>query len=212
MPTRFALLLLCALATAQAADAPPAPINAPAWKTPPRALRAVEPGEFPEEARRAGHFGIVRLSFTVDALGVVRDLQVSLSSRSPLLDAQAMRALIDLPFEPARDAAGQALAVKVQQELQFLQADVFALGCEEMLAMEAWRAQAWPERALLDMPGLRRLIPMDAARTLSPGADDASARQRALALGLQACADAPAPRSSTFRWLLQSLAKPRPAG
>ena len=95
---------------------------APAWPqavTPARVLKRVAP-EYPPALIAQGLVleGQVLVRFTVDASGQVRDPKVSRSTH-PQFEKAAMAALTHWRFEPARDAAGQAVPAITQQAFQF---------------------------------------------------------------------------------------------
>ncbi|MCL4838283.1 MAG: TonB family protein [Thermoanaerobaculia bacterium] len=83
----------------------------------PVALRKVPPA-YPEEARKARATGIVVLEAEIGADGRVADVRV-LESPSPLLTGTAVEAVRTWEFEPARDAAGRAVAVRYVVTLNF---------------------------------------------------------------------------------------------
>jgi TonB family protein len=86
------------------------------WKEP-VAVRKAAPA-YPEEARQARVMGIVVLEAEIAADGRVTDTRV-LESPSPLLAAAAAEAVRAWEFEPARDAAGRAVAVRYVVTLNF---------------------------------------------------------------------------------------------
>lgn len=95
---------------------------APAWPpavTPPRVLKRVAP-QYPPALIAQGLVleGQVLVRFTVDASGQVRDPKVSRSTH-PQFEKAAMAALTHWRFEPARDAAGQAVPAITQQSFLF---------------------------------------------------------------------------------------------
>lgn len=103
----------------EAAGRPLAPRVEPGlgWREP-VALRKVPP-DYPEEARKARVTGIVVLEAEIAADGKVTDAW-ELESPSPLLTAAAVEAVRRWEFEPARDAAGQAVAVRYVVTLNFV--------------------------------------------------------------------------------------------
>lgn len=103
----------------EAADRPLAPRVEPGlgWREP-VAVKKVPPG-YPPEARKAKIMGIVVLEAEIAADGSVTDTRV-LESPSPLLTAAAAEAVRGWAFEPARDAAGQAVAVRYVVTLNFV--------------------------------------------------------------------------------------------
>ncbi len=102
----------------EAAGRPLAPRVEPGlgWREP-VAVKKVPP-DYPEEARKAKVMGIVVLEAEIAADGRVTDAWV-LESPSPLLTAAAVEAVRRWEFEPARDAAGQAVAVRYVVTLNF---------------------------------------------------------------------------------------------
>jgi TonB family protein len=103
----------------EAAGQPWAPRVEPGlgWREP-VAARKVPPA-YPEAARNAGIMGIVVLEAEIAADGKVTDAW-ELESPSPLLTAAAVEAVRRWEFEPARDAAGQAVAVRYVVTLNFV--------------------------------------------------------------------------------------------
>lgn len=102
----------------EAAGRPLAPRVEPGlgWREP-VAVKKVPPA-YPEEARKAKVMGIVVLEAEIAADGRVTDAWV-LESPSPLLTTAAIEAVRGWQFEPARDAAGQAVAVRYVVTLNF---------------------------------------------------------------------------------------------
>lgn len=67
--------------------------------------------DYPVEARRAGHEGVVVFRLTVDAAGAVSRCEVTTSSGSPVLDATTCQLMRERArFKPARDERGRAIA------------------------------------------------------------------------------------------------------
>lgn len=87
------------------------------WREP-VAVRKVPPA-YPEAARQARSEGIVVLEAEIAADGRVTDSRV-LESPSPLLSGAAADALRQWRFEPARDEAGRAVAVRFVITLNFV--------------------------------------------------------------------------------------------
>jgi len=73
---------------------------------------------YPSEARRAGHQGVVVIAVEVTADGRAGSVRLSRSSGFPLLDAAAMQAVQRWTFEPAR-ALGIPTASRVEVPVRF---------------------------------------------------------------------------------------------
>jgi protein TonB len=119
-------LLAFAFATCAAAVPPPAPATpdtvtpAPAadQSAPPRALSTPTP-PMPRKELQAGHSGVVTLALRIDAAGKVADVGVAKSSGWPAIDESAVRTAHAWTFEPARNAAGEAIESRVQVPVSF---------------------------------------------------------------------------------------------
>ncbi len=77
--------------------------------TKPAALSRPSP-KYPSSARRSGHEGTVKLSFTVSSSGRVSSVRVSQSSGHSSLDRAALSAIRKWRFKPARNGLGQAVS------------------------------------------------------------------------------------------------------
>jgi protein TonB len=75
--------------------------------------------EYPEEARKFGHQGVVEIELTVNESGVVTAARVASSSGVPLLDEAAHRVLSAARFEPAR-RNGLAVPYTFRQAVRFV--------------------------------------------------------------------------------------------
>ncbi|MBS0428675.1 MAG: TonB family protein [Proteobacteria bacterium] len=111
---------------------PPGPVDAPPRVVPPRVARTrpalgvvAEPPRpiaqlaprYPVALRESGVEGRVVATFVVDAEGWARDVEAQASHAA---FAQAVREVLPRwRFEPARDAAGQAVAAPVRQVFRF---------------------------------------------------------------------------------------------
>jgi len=102
----------------EAAGRPLAPRVEPGlgWREPVAARKV--PPVYPEAARQARVMGIVVLEAEIAADGRVTDTWV-LESPSPMLTSAATEAVRRWEFEPARDAAGQAVAVRYVVTINF---------------------------------------------------------------------------------------------
>ena len=89
------------------------------WKgmTKPKVLNAVQP-KYPEEARKAGTQAVIVLELEIRADGSVASA-TPLEGKVPSLVEAARTAALQWTFEPARDAKGQAVAVKYAITLAF---------------------------------------------------------------------------------------------
>ena len=84
----------------------------------PSALSRPSP-KYPRSARRAGHEGTVKLSFTVSPLGKVTSIQISQSSGHSSLDQAALSAIRKWRFKPARNGLGQAVSYRYTLPIPF---------------------------------------------------------------------------------------------
>lgn len=93
----------------------------------PRALSTPAP-VYDEAERQAGHAGKTHLRLEVAADGTVAAASIEQSSGWPVLDARAVEAAKRWRFEPARDAAGNAVAASVAVPVEFAAASPPAAG------------------------------------------------------------------------------------
>jgi TonB family protein len=77
------------------------------------------PPVYPEQARREGRQGTVRLRLQIDAAGRVTLVEIARSSGHPILDGAAQRAVSTWRFEPAV-RGGQPVAVTVTLPVRFV--------------------------------------------------------------------------------------------
>ncbi len=73
---------------------------------------------YPDEARKEKVQGVVILDATITTQGETRDL-ATVQDPDPRLTAAAREAVASWRFEPARDAAGHAVAVRYQFTVNF---------------------------------------------------------------------------------------------
>jgi len=162
------LPLLAMLAGPALQDAPPAtPVatvadtpemaqaraNKPLMKAGPKFVSGPSAHEaFPEAARAAGAHGKVLISGIIGADGKFLQPIVAIGSRSALLDAAALAAAQASVFEPARDAAGNAIAVPATVPFEFSGArspgkggGVLRYTCGQFARDQDWWAANWPE-------------------------------------------------------------------
>lgn len=102
-----------------------APLKAEDLSRPPALLRGqIGYDDYPAAALRAGMEGETFAGFTVGADGRVSNCHIRASSGHALLDAHSC-ALITrrYVFEPARDAAGRAVAAHLAQRINWLLLD-----------------------------------------------------------------------------------------
>ena len=83
----------------------------------PKLVTQVRP-EYPDDARKAKIEGVVVLEGTIDTTGAVRDLKVVRSEPMGLTEA-AIDAVAQWRYEPARDAAGHAIATQTTFTVRF---------------------------------------------------------------------------------------------
>lgn len=97
------ILTLAMPAAAQTMASPPVPVGS--------AVDWIHPDDYPPASIRMGEEGRVSVQLAVDATGAVTGCTVTNSSGHPLLDARTCTLLtLRGRFQPARDAAGQAVA------------------------------------------------------------------------------------------------------
>jgi TonB family protein len=75
--------------------------------------------DYPEAERALGHHGAVRVRGLLGTDGRMRHAVVETSSRAPVLDANALAWVNASRFEPARNAAGEALPVMITVPVAF---------------------------------------------------------------------------------------------
>ena len=98
--------------------APPAgALGAEPVKVPPRLLSRIDP-RYPDELMEQGIRGAVRVRFTVDRQGRVRDAQI-VSATHPAFAKAVREVLPRWRFEPARSAAGTTVPARVEVPLRF---------------------------------------------------------------------------------------------
>lgn len=117
--------------------------QAPSFKIEPDAVR-------PEEARQRGEFGEVILIGIIGADGHVTEARVKSSSRSAIIDAAALASVPAMVFEPARDAAGQPLAIVSNMSLEYPhvgfhgKAGLRHYRCDQFVRDYDWWYRTWP--------------------------------------------------------------------
>jgi protein TonB len=94
-----------------------APIAPTTTETPPQIVERTQP-LYPAEALREQEQGTVRLNVSIDAQGVVQDVQLVESSHSRALDRAAIDAVREWKFHPAT-RAGQPVASTIEVPLEF---------------------------------------------------------------------------------------------
>lgn len=107
--------------------------------------------EIPEAALAAGEFGKVTVSGIIGADGRFSELKVVDSSRSERLDAAALAAAAASVFEPARDAAGEPIAILARMPFEFTNAKSAGKGggvlryrCDQFARDYDWWYRTWP--------------------------------------------------------------------
>ncbi|WP_133365185.1 energy transducer TonB [Qipengyuania sediminis] len=125
-PARLVAVAIAASAAssagAQAVAPPPAKLRPPAVSTP-RAIDAgswIRQDDYPASAVRDGEGGIVAFRLDVDAAGRVANCAI-LESSGPLVLAETTCRLLSerARFEPARDAAGRAIASRYHSRVRW---------------------------------------------------------------------------------------------
>jgi TonB family protein len=74
--------------------------------------------KYPEQAKKEGITGRVFVSFTVDRAGKVKDIEVTKSAH-PLLDAEAVRVIGEMPDWNPGSQKGKKVDVKITVPVQF---------------------------------------------------------------------------------------------
>lgn len=107
--------------------------------------------EIPEAARAAGHFGKVRIVGIIGIDGRFSETTIATSSRSDILDTAALAAAQAAVFEPARDANGEPLAIRVVMPFEFSNAKSAGKGggalrykCDQFARDYDWWFKTWP--------------------------------------------------------------------
>lgn len=77
------------------------------------------PPKYPDDERRAGHAGTVKIRIRVDASGSIAAAEVSQSSGWPTLDEQALVAAKKWTFTPAKRADGTPVESLIQVPITF---------------------------------------------------------------------------------------------
>lgn len=147
------------LASLALQDAPPPPqtapetpemaealTNKPLMKVKPAAISRADAG-FPEAARAAGEHGEVLVSGIVARDGSFIQTAVTASSRSKLLDEAALAAARAARFSPAKDAAGNPIAVPMTLQFQFdnaISAHIVGYKCDQFVRDQDWWSAHWP--------------------------------------------------------------------
>ena len=96
------------------------------------------------EAEALGHTGDVRVEVVVQPDGTKGPVTVVASSRSDLLDAEAVRLVAEAGFRAPAEATRYRVTVGFQGADE-------ALTCAAMARQVRWFQQAWPERPLREM-------------------------------------------------------------
>ncbi len=92
-----------------------------------------------EQGQALGHTGHVVLQFTLQPDGSVADAEVTGSSRSEILDADALTWLKNARQSP------RAAPARIELTVSFLP-DIPSVDCAEFLRQIRWYEAAWPER------------------------------------------------------------------
>ena len=77
------------------------------------------PPKYPDDERRAGHEGTVKIKLRIDASGSIAAAEVSQSSGWPTLDEQALVAARKWTFTPAKKADGTPVESLIQVPITF---------------------------------------------------------------------------------------------
>ncbi|WP_051953575.1 energy transducer TonB [Xenophilus azovorans] len=95
----------------------PEPLDSEPVEVPPRLLARVDP-RYPEELLDQETRGTVRVRFTVDRSGRVRDAQI-VSASHPAFAKAVREVLPRWRFQPARGASGAAIPARVEVPVRF---------------------------------------------------------------------------------------------
>ncbi len=137
-------------AVAETPEMTEARANQALMKTPPRLTSGQADDLFPDAARAQGVHGTVTVSGIVGRDGRVTQTVVTGSSRSDLLDATALSAASAARFEPARDAAGNPVAVRLSMDLEFnngldgKRGGIGRYACGQFVRDQDWLHAHWP--------------------------------------------------------------------
>lgn len=142
-------LLLALTAQDPATAGPPEPaipvVEAAAPAAPPVAIRREPLVSFSELGDAAGHTGRAVVEATLHPDGKIERLEVVQSSRSELLDADALSTVAEarynrLPAEPTR----------LRLTVEFRPTEALTMKCDEFARQVRWYETAWPERTMKD--------------------------------------------------------------
>lgn len=140
------LVLLAGQDPAPAAAADPAPVveAAPAELPIVRVPREVD--GYSEAGWAAGHTGDVVVEVPVQPDGAKGAVTVVESSRSDLLDAEAVRMITEATLRPPAEASRYRFTVR------FNPVDVLHMKCEAFVRNNRWLQTTWPETPTKDLP------------------------------------------------------------
>jgi TonB family protein len=118
-----------------------------------------------------GMQGEMLIGMTIGADGLVTGTSILTSSRAPELDAFAASLIARTRFEPARNKAGEAVAVQGRMPVylwkdSLVDGSLFAKKCSDFIVDADWFAQAFPEKKPTD---LRVWLLMTGASVSMPG-------------------------------------------
>ena len=98
-----------------------------------------------------GNQGDVRIEVTIGADGAVRGTTIAVSSRSPELDSFAASLIARSQFKPARNKAGEAIAVRATVPVHLwkdslVDGSLESKTCADFVIDADWHAKAFPEQ------------------------------------------------------------------
>jgi TonB family protein len=141
------MLMLAAQDPAPAALPEPATPVAEAMVDAPAALPVltVRPVETSSEAgQAAGHFGSVIVELDMQPDGTKGEVTVAETSRSELLDAEAVSLISDARLRPP------ATATRYRIEVEFQPYNVLQMNCRDFSRHALWFQQTWPDKNVKD--------------------------------------------------------------
>ncbi len=133
------------------------------------------PSDGKEALFARGIQGMVRIRVVVGTDGALRDASIADSSRSPELDAFALGLVGRMTFQPAKDKAGQPVAVIAHFPMELwkdsaMDGTLFAKSCGDFVMDADWFRQAFPEKRPDQLRGWLLLTGIFVAQRYSAGA------------------------------------------
>ena len=133
------------------------------------------PSDGKEALFARGIQGMVRIRVVVGTDGALRDASIADSSRSPELDAFALGLVGRMTFQPAKDKAGQPVAVIAHFPMELwkdsaMDGTLFAKSCADFVMDADWFRQTFPEKRPDQLRGWLLLSGMFVAQRYTLGA------------------------------------------